>query len=377
MNSIKKILDQDHFSKADIIKLLSVTDPDETELLRQKAWDVTMTHVGPGVYFRGLVEFSNICRCDCFYCGIRKSNPKVERYFLSKQEIVNAARWCAKEGYGSFVLQSGEQHSEKFIKFVEDVLRTIKRETRSERLPDGLGITLSVGEYDRETYQRFFDAGAHRYLLRIETTSPELFAKIHPPSQTLEKRKNCLNILKGIGFQTGTGVMIGLPEQTTDMLADDILFFRDSGIDMIGMGPYIVHRETPMRNYEGELAPRYEESFQLALRMIAVTRLVLKNANIAATTALQTLRPLDGRELGLAHGANVIMPQLTPADVRKNYLLYEGKPCEKTLEGERVTELIAHIESTGRFAGLHQWGDSRRFLEKQRTSITKDAPSAG
>ena len=366
MTSIKNILKQKEFSRADIAALLSASSKEEGEALRRRAFDVMAEHSGLGVYFRGLVEFSNICRCDCCYCGIRKSNSKTARYFLSKKEILDAACWCAEQGFGSFVLQSGEQRGEKFISFVEDVVRSIKQETQSEKNPDGLGITLCVGEHDQEVYERFFEAGAHRYLLRIESTNPEIFQKIHPPAQSLERRKKCLKILKDIGYQVGTGVMIGLPGQTLEMLADDILFFKEYDIDMIGMGPYIVHKDTPMRDYEAEVRAKRDEIFQLALRMIAVTRIVLKDVNIASTTALQALRPEDGRELGLAHGANVVMPQLTPFQVRKNYLIYEDKPCDKSLEGERLDELVANIEAAGRFVGLWERGDSRHFFNRNR-----------
>ena len=232
--------------------------------------------------------------------------------------------WCAEQGYGSIVLQSGERRDKKFTDFITDVVREIKKVTRSERLPQGLGITLCVGEQSREVYQNFFDAGAHRYLLRIETSDKELFSFIHPSTQSFDSRKGCLQILKEIGYLVGTGVMIGLPGQSLKHLADDILFFKNSGVDMIGMGPFIVHEQTPFSIYKNET--QLESNFLNTLKMIAVTRLVLKDVNIAATTALQAIKP-DGREQGLSFGANVVMPQITPEEFRKQYLLYAGKPC--------------------------------------------------
>jgi len=323
-----------------------------------------LENCGDEVFFRGLVEFSNVCTSDCFYCGIRKSNAKPNRYTLTKDEIVECAKFCADEGFGSIVLQSGERQDAAFAEFVEDVVRAIKSETMSAALPQGLGITLCVGEQKRATYERFFAAGAHRYLLRIETSSPGLFSRIHPPKQTFETRIKCLETLKSIGFQVGTGVMIGLPGQTISDLADDILFFKNLDVDMIGMGPYIVHSDTPMQCHEKETTARKDEILQLSLMMIAVTRIVLGNVNIAATTALQAMDP-TGREKGLLHGANVIMPQVTPLGVRRDYLLYEGKPCidESALQCKGCLE--NRVTSIGRRLGKNAWGDSRHAIEKK------------
>jgi biotin synthase len=313
---------------------------------------------GNKVFFRGLVEFSNICSSDCHYCGIRKGNKQVNRYILSKDQIIDAAIWCADQGYGSVVLQSGERTDKSFIDFVEDVVVAIKTKTRSTLMPDGIGITLCVGEQTEESYKRFFDAGAHRYLLRIESSSPTLFRKIHPENQKLETRIQCLQSLRRIGYRVGTGVMIGIPGQTIENLADDILFFKELDVDMIGMGPYIVHNQTPMAIYQEETKQRFEEIFSLSLKMIAVTRLVLRNVNMAATTALQSMKH-DGREQGLRFGANVIMPQLTPTEVRKEYQLYEGKPClDENVEQCRDC-LTRRITSVGRVIGYNEYGDRR------------------
>ncbi|MDD2709124.1 MAG: [FeFe] hydrogenase H-cluster radical SAM maturase HydE [Verrucomicrobiae bacterium] len=344
----------------DVAALLMATDEDGGAI-RAGAEEVLLRYCGSKVRFRGLVEFSNVCRCDCFYCGIRAGNREVQRYTLGREEIVEAALWCAEQGYGSVVLQSGERRDEEFIRLTESCVREIKERSRSARLPRGVGITLCVGEQTRETYARFFAAGAHRYLLRIETTSPELFAKIHPPRQSLESRIQCLRDLRETGFQVGTGVMIGLPGQTAADLARDILFFREMDMDMIGMGPFIAHRQTPLGKQIKDDPEGKRRILDLSLRMIAVTRLVLRDVNIAATTALQAMHPL-GREMGLRHGANVIMPQATPVRVRRNYQPYEGKPCMD----ESVTQcrgcLVERIKGLGRELSADDWGDSAHAI---------------
>jgi biotin synthase len=364
MNSnIPEIIKKVSFDKNDIMSLLSASTPCEIEIVRKRANEILVRECGPDVYCRGLVEFSNQCINDCFYCGIRKSNSAIQRYFLNKKEIVEAAKFCADAGYGSIVLQSGERRDDHFIDFVEDAVKTIKKETTNKDLPHGLGVTLCVGEQKDDVYERFFEAGAHRYLLRIETTSPDLFARIHPARQTLDSRLKCLAALKRIGYQTGTGVMIGLPGQSMADLADDVLFFRDNDIDMIGMGPYIVHHQTPMARYELEIKNRKSDIFNSALKMIAVVRIVCHDVNIASTTALQAMEPL-GREQGLEFGANVIMPQVTPTDVRKNYMLYEGKPCLDENASLCRSCIEQRIKSIGRNIGSNKWGDSRHFKKK-------------
>lgn len=362
---LKKLLEKKNLSKNDIIRLLSVKNKQEIEMIRKKAYFVMKQHCGEKVYYRGLLEFSNLCANNCYYCGIRKGNKEIMRYSLEKEEITNIAAWCADNGYGSIVLQSGERRDSKFVDFVEDVTKKIKEKTKSDRLPNGLGVTLSVGEQDYAAYRRFFEAGAHRYLLRIETTNPELFKKTHPKNQTLKNRKKCLRILKKIGYQIGSGVMIGLPGQTIEDLADDIMFFKKYDIDMIGMGPYITHRQTPMKRYGQETKNRKEDVFNLSLMMIAVTRIALKDVNIATTTALQALYP-DGREKGLQYGANVIMPLVTPKRVRKEYMLYDGKPCIDEDTDECKLCLLGRIKTIGRSVGFDEWGDPKHFLNRTK-----------
>ncbi len=345
------------FSREELAAMLALHDPAERAALRRRAESVLLKECGARVSFRGLVEFSNICRCNCRYCGIRRGNRAVKRYQLGLGEILECARFCAEAGYGSIVLQSGERNGAEFVRFVEQAVRAIKRETVSAALPSGLGITLSVGEQEPDAYRRFFDAGAHRYLLRIETTSPALFARLHPRAQTLAARLKCLESLKAAGFQTGTGVMIGLPGQTREQLADDLLFFRAFDVDMLGMGPYIAHEQTPMRRHAAATRARRAEILELSLNMIAAARLLLRDVNIAATTALQAMDPV-GRELGLQFGANVIMPQVTPLRVRREYQLYEGKPCMDENPRHCMECLRGRIRAIGREACLNDWGDS-------------------
>jgi biotin synthase len=364
--NVKEILNKEDLTKEDLIVLLGLTDEENVNLLKKQAYSVMKCYNGENVYLRGLIEFSNYCTFDCYYCGIRKSNNKIERYILDKNKIVETAKWCAAKGYGSLVLQSGERSDSEFVDFVTAVVATIKDETKSENLPNGLGITLCVGEQTKETYKRFFDAGAHRYLLRIESSNPELFSKIHPPAQSFAKRLQALNELKDCGFQVGTGIMIGLPEQTLSHIADDIIFFREKDIDMIGMGPYIVHKDTPMSHYEPYYNMKKKEMYLLVLKTIAVTCLYSKNVNIAATTALQAMYSF-GREQALLFGANVIMPLLTPREVREQYTLYEGKPCTDELSSDCFECVVQRIESTGRKVGLNDWGDSPHFFERQKS----------
>ncbi|MEI6986788.1 MAG: [FeFe] hydrogenase H-cluster radical SAM maturase HydE [Rhodospirillaceae bacterium] len=360
MTRLVSLLAQTVFSESDILQLLALERPADIESLREAAYDLTTVEVGNLVHYRGLVEVSNICALDCHYCGIRKGNSGVERYCLTQEDVVEAALWCVEAGYGSCVLQSGERRDAKYIDFVAACVAMIKAESVSEALPQGLGVTLSLGEQTLETYQKWREAGAHRYLLRIETTNPELFARIHPASQRFETRARALDHLRAAGFQVGTGVMIGLPGQTLADLAADVRFFSSQDIDMIGMGPYIVSEGNSMPD-SGMMA--VEPLSGLALRMIAVVRLVLRDVNIAATTALQALIP-DGREKGIAFGANITMPNITPREVRKNYQLYAGKPGIEEDRGESRISMERRVNSTGRQVGWNRWGDSRHHYRR-------------
>jgi len=317
--SIEKALARPYaLSHAELAELLALEDPAE---LFRAACEVKRRYTGKAVALRGLIEFGNICAKDCYYCGIRKSNASVKRYRLAEDDIVRMAKWAYEWKYGSVVLQSGEVESEENTAFIERVLRRIRDFSGGE-----LGVTLSAGEQSEAVYRRWLDAGAHRYLLRIETSNPELYARLHPADHSFARRVECLRTLKRLGYQLGSGVMCGLPGQTLDDLARDVEFFREIDLDMIGMGPYIPHRDTPL-GAGREFTPEFAAAqLQLGLRMIAVTRLYLHDVNIAAATALQALDD-SGREQGLLAGANVIMPNVTDTEYRASYQLYENKPC--------------------------------------------------
>lgn len=343
-------------TREEMLAWFSEKDPQKLEGLFREARACAIRHVGSKVYFRGIIEFSNLCAKDCYYCGIRKSNSNVPRFTLSEHEILECAMAAQEMDYGSIVLQSGERQDEVFVRFIEGVLRKIKIVTSGK-----LGITLSLGEQTAETYERWFGAGAHRYLLRIETSDPVLYKRLHPPDHSFETRRECLRTLRRIGYQVGTGVMIGLPFQTHENLIEDILFFKNEEIDMIGMGPYVPHGETPLVQ-EVDTG----ENFRLGLVMIALTRLTLKNVNIAAATALQTLDP-SGREKGVQAGANIIMPNITPTDYRKFYQLYDNKPCLDENARQCKSCLEKRIRAAGAEIGYGEWGDSVHFLKKQKS----------
>lgn len=269
-------------------------------------------YYGDKVYIRGLIEFTNYCRNNCYYCGIRCGNNKVERYRLGKEEILSCCADGYELGFRTFVLQGGEDmyYSDEMMC---DIISSIKK-----LYPD-CAVTLSVGERSKETYQAYYDAGADRYLLRHETADEEHYKKLHPDNLSLENRKRCLFDLKEIGYQVGSGFMVGSPFQTTDSLIKDLRFLQELKPDMIGIGPYITHEDTPFAGYENG-------SYELTLRLVAILRLMFPYALIPATTALGTIHPL-GRELGLKAGANVVMPNLSPTGYRKLYSLYDNKIC--------------------------------------------------
>ena len=314
--------------------------------------------LGYDVFLRGLIELSNICTKDCFYCGIRKSNLSVNRYLMTESEIISSAIFAFEKGFGSIVLQSGERNDDKFIALIETVVGKINHLTSRQ-----LRITLSLGEQTTETYKRWFHAGAQRYLLRIETSNESLYNKIHPKDHSYRNRVNCLSVLKEIGFQLGTGVMIGLPFQTIDDLVNDILFFKDMDIDMLGMGPFIEHSQTPLFGQPIDIVNSRSQLFELSLKMIAATRISLPKINIAATTALQALDPF-GREKGINAGANVIMPNISLPKYRNDYLLYEDKPCVNDLADDCFDCVMKRIEMTGQKVALFSNGDSLNFLAR-------------
>jgi len=358
MKSFQEILLQPDFSRDDLVTLL-LAEGEERQQLFQQSQKVRLKFVGNKVYFRGLVEFSNICAKDCLYCGIRKSNEKVIRYDLDDEEILDACRFAWQNHYGSVVLQSGENSSPAFVQRINLLLRKIKEFSNGE-----LGITLSCGEQSFETYRQWRESGAHRYLLRIESSNPELYRRIHPENDfhSFDRRLQALNDLKAADYQVGTGVMIGLPFQTTQDLANDLLFLKQTDVDMVGMGPYIEHEDTPLYDFRSSLKTK-QERFDLALKMVATLRLLMPDINIAAATALQAIDPA-GREKALAIGANILMPNLTPCDYRKEYQLYEDKPClDEDAELCRNC-LEARIELAGCEIGYGEWGDSKHFINR-------------
>jgi biotin synthase len=356
---LHKVDRDEDLSPAEMKALLDISDPNELQALYDCAYRVKEREVGKVAYFRGIIECSNICMKDCYYCGIRKSNTHVDRFQMNEEEIIREALWSYKNEYGSAVIQAGERKDAAFIDRIERVVKTVKEKTGGK-----LGITLSLGEQTEETYRRWREVGAHRYLLRIETTNPDLYRKLHPVDHDLEERKRCLALLKKTGWQVGTGVMMGLPGQTSEDLVNDILFMKEIDVDMVGMGPYIPHRDTPL----GAEIPPYTEAQKKAaleqgLKMIAVTRIVLRDINIAAATALQALK-YDGRELGLKAGANVIMPNVTETQFRPAYQLYDNKPCLDENSSMCRGCLTRRIEGIGETIGFNQWGDAPHWFKR-------------
>jgi len=346
---------QKSWSKQEITGILSCRDPHLLDELLEAADRCRRDSVGANVYLRGLIEFSNECRRNCYYCGIRKGNRSISRYRLAAGEIVSLAMSALDAGYSSLALQSGESDDPREINEVVQFVQAIKTQSQArDNTGNGLGITLSIGELTYDQYKELWDAGAHRYLLRIEASDPRLFSQIHPPGQSYKKRLQCLNDLKTIGYQVGTGIMVGLPGQSVNNLVRDLQFFVDKDIDMLGMGPYIPHPNTPL--YKKQV-PDFEP-FSMTLKIIALARLMMPDINIVCSTALQTLNP-QGLELGLKAGANIVMPVLTPEDNRGNYSLYDNKNYT------RPQELIERIKGYGYEVGLWTWGDSRHYAVRQ------------
>lgn len=288
---------------------LLLTDHEWDQQLFMAADRVRNKNVGDQVHLRGLIEFSNICQRNCYYCGLRKDNGKVERYWLTPATIIEFATKAQEYGYKTVVLQSGENdvYTLADMQYMIGQIKAL-----------GLAITLSVGEKTRDEYEAYKKAGADRYLLRIETTDRKIYEKLHP-GMSFENRVRCLTDLKELGYEVGTGCLVGLPEQTLESLAEDILFFKTLDVDMVGLGPFIPNDDTPLASERGG-------TFMLSLKVMAITRLLLPDVNIPATTAMEALNK-DGRMIALQSGANVVMPNVTEGEYRKLYLLYPGKIC--------------------------------------------------
>lgn len=316
----------------DLLDLIVMQDAEAEALLAQRAAAVRQQVYGRDVFIRGLIEFTNYCRNDCFYCGIRRSNACAQRYRLTREEILA----CCRAGYGlgfrTFVLQGGEDPFFTTERLAE-LVRAIK-----QAYPD-CAVTLSVGEKDRETYQAWFDAGADRYLLRHETADEGLYRRLHPEELSLQNRMRCLRDLKDIGYQVGCGFMVGAPFQTPEMLLKDLRFLQAFQPHMAGIGPFIPHRDTPFRDCPPGTA-------QMTLRLLAIIRLMLPHVLLPATTALGTVQS-DGRQRGMGYGANVVMPNLSPLSVRKKYALYDNKIST----GEEAAESVALLKQSMAAAG--------------------------
>lgn len=353
--SIQSILTQNTHSKDDIIRLLNA-DGDDEKLLFDFSNKIKLQNVGNTVYLRGLIELSNICEKDCYYCGIRKSNSAVQRYSISEEEVLEAVRFAYENGYGSVAIQSGEIQSPAFTEKINRILLQTREMTNDE-----LGITLSCGEQSEKTYRKWFESGAKRYLLRVETSNPELYRKLHPNTRkhSVEKRLDALEILKSIGYQTGTGVMIGLPFQTIEDLANDLLFMKNFDIVMCGMGPYIEHHETPLYQFKDELSP-LKKRLNLALKMVAVLRILMPDINIASTTALQSIEK-NARIRAIQIGANVLMPNITPRKYRDDYFLYENKPVSGQSREDDLKNLEKSLQVIGHRIGYSVQGNSKHF----------------
>ncbi len=330
---------------------LELAFTDDEEALFTAADEVRRQVYGTDVYVRGLIEFTNYCKNNCYYCGIRRDDTEIKRYRLSKDDILK----CAEEGYGlgyrTFVLQGGEDPY-----YTDDRICDIVSSIH-EKYPD-CAITLSIGEKSKESYQKYFDAGAERYLLRHETASEEHYHILHPAELSLKHRKQCLYDLKDIGYQIGAGFMVGSLKQTPENLLEDLRFLQELEPDMIGIGPYLTHHATPFKDCcNGSIA--------MTLRLTSILRLMFPYALIPATTALGTIHP-KGREYGLSAGANVVMPNLSPTGVRKLYALYENKICTGELSSACRSCIARRAATTGYHIVIDR-GDvkkSNRFFEK-------------
>lgn len=318
--------------KEELVELLSSYSEEDRMYAAEKAMKTSVSIFGKKIYSRGLVEISNYCRNDCYYCGIRKSNSNAVRYRLSEADILYCCDWGYEAGFRTFVLQGGEDSY-----FSDDILVKIISSIKCKY--SDCAITLSLGEKDRSSYQRLFDAGADRYLLRHETACDRHYSLLHPPVLTLKERKRCLYDLREIGFQTGCGLMVGSPFQTKEDLAEDLIFMKEFSPQMVGIGPFIPHKETPFRDHPAGSA---EDS----LFMLSLVRLMLPRVLLPATTALGTVRS-DGREQGILAGANVVMPNISPLDARKNYMLYDNKIGTSDDASESLAYVRQKIEGIG------------------------------
>ncbi len=345
-----------------LIELLSTRDAELRDAIFTKAVNLRNLHAGNKIYFRGLIEYSNKCSKDCHYCGIRACNPTIERYELNEAEVIEAAQFAWKNRLGSVVIQSGERSDKTFVKKISSLLEAIRFTTYGE-----LKVTLSCGEQSEETFREWYEAGADRYLLRIETSNVGLFEQLHPTDgkHLFKTRLRALESLKRVGYQTGTGVMIGIPGQTTEMLANDLIFFRNFNVDMVGMGPYLETSDSVMNDVANTFRPA--ERLELSLRMIALLRILMKDINIAASTALQAIEP-SARLAALNCGANVLMPNITPLQYRESYQLYNNKPGLTMDAEDNLRYWEEQLLQTGCSPAWDEHGDPMHYQHRTKKS---------
>lgn len=343
-NLIDKLEKNQILSKDEFVRLLAISEKDDIDYLTERAKYIGDDIYGKRVFIRGLIEISNYCKNDCYYCGIRRSNKNAQRYRLSKEQILSCCENGYELGFRTFVMQGGE---DAFFKdeVVCDIVSSIK-----ERYPD-CAVTLSLGERSTESYRKMKEAGADRYLLRHETFDNTHYNKLHPVELDPENRKICLRDLKTLGYQTGTGIMVGSPYQTLENIAEDLLFIKELNPEMIGIGPFIPHNDTPFKDFESG-------TMEMTLRLISILRLLCPKALIPATTALGTISP-QGREKGILAGANVIMPNLSPKEDRKKYMLYN----DKLSDGEEAAEGLDKLKESMRNIGYEIVEDRGDFID--------------
>ncbi len=329
---VEKLYRTGNISDSELKSLIETDDKCVSNLIVKCADETRQKYYGKKVFLRGLIEISNYCRNDCLYCGIRRSNKNTERYRLNREEILSCCENGYELGFRTFVMQGGEDSyfTDNFMCFL---ISEIKK-----KYPD-CAVTLSLGERSYESYRRMKEAGADRYLLRHETASKELYGKLHPEEMSFEKRRQCLFNLRELGYQVGSGFMVGVPFQTTENIIEDLRFLQEIRPHMIGIGPFVPHRETPFSD-------KKSGTLELTLRILGILRLMFPKALIPATTALGTISP-DGRELGLKTGCNVVMPNLSPVSVRKKYNLYDNKICTGEESAECRVCLEKRIKSVG------------------------------
>ena len=338
-NTVDEIKEKKDISLEQLEYIFDNASEDNCEYLYEKAREVADSNFHKEVYLRGLIEFTNYCKNDCYYCGIRCSNKNAERYRLTEEEILSCCDIGEKLGFKTFVLQGGEDAF-----FTDDLICDIVKKIKAKH--PSCAITLSIGEKEKESYQKFFEAGAERYLLRHETANEEHYSKLHPSNLSGAHRKQCLRDLKDIGFQVGCGIMVGTPGQTVEHIYEDLRFMKELEPQMIGIGPFIAHKDTPFKDEPNG-------SVEKTLILLAIIRMMFPKVLLPATTALGTA-DVQGRERGILAGANVMMPNLSPANVREKYLLYDGKICT----GEEAAECNVCLRNRVSRIGYHV-ADSR------------------